>query len=133
MRVVLDTNVLVSYLLFPNRAHARAVRTLVERHTTLYSEELIAELMLALNRPKLASYYEVEEVAEFLVWFRRFSERVSVTAEVRVCRDPKDDHVLALALSGAADWIATGDRDLLALNPFRGVEIAKVAELAMRT
>jgi predicted nucleic acid-binding protein len=50
MRVVLDTNVLVSYLLFPNRAHATAVRRLIEDHTSLYSEELIAELLCVLGK-----------------------------------------------------------------------------------
>jgi len=133
MRVVLDTNVLVSYLLFPNREHAQAVRILVEQHTTLYSEQLIAEFLRVIGRAKLVRYYEPDDVAEFIVWYRRFSELVSVTAEVHVCRDPKDDHVLALALSGAASWIATGDLDLLSLNPFRGIEIARATELAARS
>jgi uncharacterized protein len=66
MRLVLDTNVLVSYLLFPNRDHAQAVRSLVERHTTLHSEELVEELLRVLDRPKLARYFNPDDVAEFI-------------------------------------------------------------------
>ena len=46
-----------------------------------------------------------------------------MTAEVSVCRDPKDDKFLELALSGAATHLISGDDDLLALHPFRGVAI----------
>lgn len=46
-----------------------------------------------------------------------------VTASVRACRDPDDDHLLALALSGEADVIISGDADLLVLDPFRGIPI----------
>lgn len=42
---------------------------------------------------------------------------------VRACRDPKDDKFLSLAVSGGADLILTGDKDLLDLHPFRGIAI----------
>jgi predicted nucleic acid-binding protein len=48
---------------------------------------------------------------------------------VRACRDPKDDKILALALSGSAEYIISGDLDLLVMNPFRGVKIVTGEEL----
>ncbi len=50
-------------------------------------------------------------------------ELISVHTRVQVCRDPKDDKLLALALDGHADAIITGDKDLLTLHPFEGIAI----------
>ena len=47
---------------------------------------------------------------------------------VQVCRDPKDDRILELAVNGNAAYIVTGDADLLVLNPFRGIEILRPAD-----
>ena len=56
------------------------------------------------------------------------SELVDATERVNVCRDPKDDRILELAINGDAAAIVTGDSDLLVLNPFRGVRIVTPAE-----
>jgi len=51
------------------------------------------------------------------------AELVSITERITVCRDPTDDKFLELAANGHADLILTGDKDLLVLNPFRGIQI----------
>jgi uncharacterized protein len=51
------------------------------------------------------------------------AELVTITEHVTVCRDPTDDKFLDLAINGRADLILTGDKDLLVLNPFRGITI----------
>jgi predicted nucleic acid-binding protein len=53
---------------------------------------------------------------------------VNVTETIDACRDPKDNRILELAVSGAAVMIVTGDRDLLGLHPFRGIPIVTPAE-----
>jgi uncharacterized protein len=53
----------------------------------------------------------------------REAEWVEVDMRITICRDPKDDKFLELAVSGRATCIVTGDSDLLALNPFRGIAI----------
>lgn len=58
----------------------------------------------------------------------RDSEFVEITESVQVCRDPKDDRISELAVSGGAAYIVTGDTDLLVLNPFRGIEILRPAD-----
>jgi len=84
-----------------------------------------------LGKPKLARYYDPGDLAEFVLWYRHFSEPVVLTETITQCRDPKDDYLLSLAISGRADWLVTGDDDLLVLNPFRGVTILRVADTTL--
>ena len=77
-----------------------------------------------LTRP----YVSVEERDRFLAHLVRQSLLIDIVGSLRVCRDPKDDHVLELALNGAATHVVTGDDDLLALNPFRGIPIVRPAD-----
>ena len=58
----------------------------------------------------------------------RQSELVEITESIQVCRDPDDDKILELAISGGAAYIVTGDADLLSLNPFRGIAVVTPAE-----
>ncbi len=59
----------------------------------------------------------------FLVALLREAELVEITETVTDCRDAKDNKFLELALSGEADYIVSGDEDLLILSPFRGISI----------
>jgi putative PIN family toxin of toxin-antitoxin system len=69
----------------------------------------------------------------FLVWLEDVlaaAELVPITERIAACRDPKDDKFLELAVNGHADLIVSGDADLLALNPFRGIPIITPAVCA---
>jgi uncharacterized protein len=61
------------------------------------------------------------------------AELVSITEHIAACRDPKDDKFLELAVNGKADVIVSGDADLLALNPFRGIPIVPPAAFVRGT
>jgi uncharacterized protein len=89
----------------------------------LLSYDVLAELFEVLHREKLHPYIDEEDIRRFLAALTREAEWVEVTAKVTACRDPKDDKFLSLAVSGNATHIITGDIDLLALHPFRGIEI----------
>jgi putative PIN family toxin of toxin-antitoxin system len=68
--------------------------------------------------------------------FARYVNSVTIVpqaAMVRECRDPKDDKFLELALDGQADLLVTGDEDLLALHPWRGIPILSPADYLART
>lgn len=58
-----------------------------------------------------------------MIGFLKVAEMIETDETIAVCRDPKDDKLLELAVGGNADFLVTGDKDLLILNPFRGVEI----------
>ena len=122
-RVVIDTTALISRLLLPGSIPARAVSKAVAEDQLLASDDTIMELADVLARPKFDTYVTIREHQEFLRLFNRIAERVTITHVLRVCRDPKDDKFLELAVNGAAQLIITGDADLLALHPFRGIVI----------
>jgi putative PIN family toxin of toxin-antitoxin system len=123
LRVVLDTNALVSRLLAPESVPARAVRQAVAEDRILASDATFMELADVLSRPKFDLYVTVEERQAFLRLFGRIAERVPIIHVIRECRNPKDDKFLELAVNGVAGAIVTGDNDLLALHPFRGIRI----------
>lgn len=132
LRFVFDTNALVSGLLMPNSVPAQAVARAKELGALLTSLTLLNELRAVLSRPKFDRYLPRDERDLFLVALIRDSILVEIGERITVCRDPKDDHVLELAVSGQATCIASGDKDLLALHPFRGIPILKPADFLLQ-
>ncbi|XZN91863.1 MAG: putative toxin-antitoxin system toxin component, PIN family [Microcoleus sp.] len=122
-RFVVDTNVLISALLFKNSVPFRAIELAEKQGIILYSEATLNELEQVLNRKKFNKYLSLEDRQVFLLKFISASELVSITEKISVCRDEKDNKFLELAVSGNANVIVTGDLDLLVLNPFQAVEI----------
>lgn len=122
-RVVVDTNVFVSGLLkassIPGQAAARA------RHEAilLVSEATMQELADVLRKAQFDRYVTVEQRVQFIRLIGNMAEFVPIIHRVRECRDPTDDKYLELALNGRAGVIITGDEDLLAMNPWRGIAI----------
>jgi putative PIN family toxin of toxin-antitoxin system len=131
-RIVADTNSLVSRLLLPESVPARAVRKAISEGQLLISDATLEELAAVLSRPKLDPYVSVEDRQEFIRVLNRVVERVEIISPVKACRDPKDDKFLEVVVNGEADLIMTGDKDLLALHPFRGMEIITPREYAKR-
>ena len=127
-RVGVDTNVVVSRLLMAESIPARAVREARRTSRLLVSEATLNELAEVLAWEKLDRYVSREQRKQFLRRFGRIAEFVPVIHLVRECRDPKDDKFLELALNGRANVIITGDADLLALHPWRGVAILAPGE-----
>lgn len=126
MRLVVDTNLWVSYLLKPNSLIAPQLDTIQLEETLLYSRATLEELSEVLSRPKFAKYVDREDVHAFMMAFIETGENVTVTREMKACRNPKDDKFLELAVSGQADVIVTDDDDLLALHPFEGIPILRM-------
>jgi uncharacterized protein len=84
---------------------------------------VLLELAEVLSRKKLNKYLLEEERMRFLVALLKEAELVEIGEVVTDCRDVKDNKFLELAVSGKADYIVSGDEDLLVLNPFRGIPI----------
>lgn len=125
---VFDTNVIISALLFNDSIPGRAFIRALNHGRILVSGALVGELSRVLGRDRFDRYITREERDEFLGSLIRESDLIEITETVQVCRDPKDDQVLELAVNGNATYIVTGDTDLLVLNPFRDVEIVTPAE-----
>lgn len=127
-RIILDTNVLISRLLLPSSIAGQVVRRVLGLGAPLVSEETLAELARALSKPKFDPYVSIEDRQTFFQLFARVAEWVAVTSTFRVCRDPKDNKFLELAVDGYATLLITGDKDLLTLTPFRRTEIITPAD-----
>ena len=112
MRVVVDTNVFISAALKERSSPSDAVHLAAERDLLLKSTTTEQELLVTLARPRFTPLIS----QRFLVWLEDVlaaAELVHVTKPIVACRDPKDDKFLELAVNGHADFIVSGDADLL--------------------
>lgn len=89
----------------------------------LFSDDLFAELIEVLQRPKFSRYFSQENITELISLLHCKAEWITVNDQIEECRDPKDNFLLELCVSGKADYLITGDEDLLVMNPFRGLRI----------
>jgi putative PIN family toxin of toxin-antitoxin system len=123
MRVVVDTNILVSFAIRPNKSFEKIFDYIAVHGIALVSEDTIAELIDVLNCKKFRKYIALSNVTDYVEWYVAISETVVVAHHVVACRDPKDDKILSLAVAGRADCIIAGDRDLLDMAFFAGILI----------
>lgn len=123
MHIVIDTNVIVSGLLFPQSIPRKAFDLSQRIGHLLMSLESITELTEVLKRRKFDKYLAETQRTEFVKSLYRSTPFVEVGITITDCRDAKDNKFLELTISGNADCIISGDADLLMLNPFRGVAI----------
>ncbi len=131
MRVVVDTNVLVSALIRPSGKVGAVLNRLRQgNYTLLYAPVLLEELVDVLARPRFREKYGVTEdvVKTLLALLMLRGETVFSHKTLSVCRDPQDNKFLEVALAGQADAIVSGDADLLALHPFEDIPIISPAE-----
>jgi putative PIN family toxin of toxin-antitoxin system len=127
-RYVFDTNVIISSVLFESGNPSKAFRYALHHGEVLLSLEVLEELSDVFGREKFDRFVTSEERDEFLETFVERAIFVEIVETVQECRDPKDDKILELALNGRAEYIVSGDKDLLVLNPFRGVKIVTAEE-----
>ena len=122
MRVLIDTNVFISYLLSSHNASViqRIFSALsAGRFTLLVPEALLDEILVAVTaKPRLAKRIPPADLEVFLSNIQELSEELPrIESPIpTVTRDPKDDYLLAYGLVGGADYLVTGDEDLLVLQ-----------------
>nr|WP_226832839.1 putative toxin-antitoxin system toxin component, PIN family [Acidithiobacillus sulfurivorans] len=117
-RVVLDTNVVLSALLFPN-GHLSIIREAwwAGRFNPLINQVTVSELLRVLSYPKFRlSMPEKEELLSDYVPYCEVVQKGSGICDIPECRDPMDVPFLELAATGNADLLVSGDKDLLALR-----------------
>lgn len=132
MRLIVDTNVLVSAFVFKSETANNVVRIAAKTHTLLFSESTLKELKSTLLKQKFAGIAKLPTIRNFLFNLVRIGEFIEPKIEITECRDPKDNKFLELAVAGNADCIVTGDKDLLVLNPYRGTKIISPANFLIQ-
>jgi putative PIN family toxin of toxin-antitoxin system len=128
IRVVVDTNILISFAIRPNENFERMFDFLARQGITLISDDTVAELFTVLNREKFRKYIRQDSAMDYIEWYVGISESVTVTESVIACRDPKDDKFLSLAVAGKADCIIAGDSDLLDMIAYEGIPIYRATD-----
>jgi len=131
MRAVIDTNVLLSALLWGGAPHAVLEHARDGALTLISSPALLAELARVMERPKFDAIFVRSNTSRShtLTDVRQLIEVIDPPPLAQpVCRDKDDDAVLALALAAQADMIVSGDDDLLSINLFEGIPILSPAQ-----
>ena len=126
-RIVIDTNVIISALIFESSSSMNAFTLAKSRGTILISNDVLSEMINVLSRSKFDRYITSEIREDFLASLMLEAEIVPITEKITACRDPKENKFLELAISGYADYLLTGDQDLLVLHPFRNLQIITVS------
>jgi putative PIN family toxin of toxin-antitoxin system len=121
VRVVLDSSIYVSALTLPGGSADTVIGALLGgRYTALLSEPILGEVLGLLGR-KFSR--DVEELARVALFLSELTEQVHPRSRIDVLKDEPDNRILECAVTGHADLIVTGDRAMLALGRFRGVEV----------
>jgi putative PIN family toxin of toxin-antitoxin system len=116
MRVIIDTNLLVSYLLTHRGPIQQILDVQLARQdfTLLICVTLLEELERVLQYDKLRRFVNDENRMRFIALIASLGELVDIPDDIpSILRDPKDDYLIACALAGNADFIVSGDKDLL--------------------
>lgn len=124
-RVVIDVNVLVSGLINSDEVFVRAIFN-KQKYTVLVSDTLLDEFQQVTDRLRMRKYFTKADAARAQRRLIGLSEHVDADPPfVKVCRDAKDDYLLALAKKGKADILITGDADLLTLKKHERTKIIR--------
>ncbi len=129
VRVVLDTNVLVSA--FRNKGKSRSLLSgLMEKHEVVLSSQILAELADVLSRDKFnVTNAQIDKFLSILV---RYAVVVPVQSTSIILEDPDDDVILDTAFCGKAEYIVSGDKHLLKIVRYRNVEILSVNDFLQK-
>lgn len=127
-RFIADTNLIISRLLLPDSKPAKAFIKAQKGGDMLVSDSTLSELAQVLARPKFDKYLSPEDRKRFFTLIAPLCIKIDIVQTITACWDPKDNKFLELALNGSADFILSGDKDLLALHPFQGIPIYKPTE-----
>ena len=130
MRIVLDTNVLISALIKSGKPRELILEIARKKVEVVLSKEILKEFIEVANDPRIKRYVREDEKIRFLKAIGSISSVVGVKSRFEVVKDdPDDDIVLRTAHDGKAEYIVSGDRHLLSLKKFRKIKIVTVARM----
>lgn len=134
MRVILDTNILLSGLISPGGTPARLIDAWLDGRFTLVSHAIqLEEFRVVSRREKIKALIRPSEAGRLMNQITALADMPAHLPPVERSRDPRDDFLLALCEAGRADWLVTGDKaDLLALQHHGSARIVTASEFAIR-
>jgi len=131
IKVIFDTNIWISFLI---GKRLQTIKNLIasQQITIVLSEQLLEELQLVTQRPKLKKYFPEEKVKELIAFLKAIGQIHQPNATTQISRDVKDNFLLDLAEISGAGFLVTGDKDLLVLNPFKKTEIVAPSDFEVK-
>jgi len=130
LKIVADTNVLVSSLIRRGKPHELILRIDGVKVGLISSNILMDELTSVLTEERIARYVSSRDIDRFLRYIGRRTTLVKVRSKFKVLKeDLRDNVVLNTAYSGKADYIVSGDKHLMPLREFKGIRIVTVGEM----
>lgn len=127
IRIIIDTNLWISFLIGRKLSSLLDLLSCPEFQLVI-SSELIEEIYDVISRPKLAKYYSSENINMLMKYMKEFSLSFELGSIPSRCRDSKDDYLLELALVSDADYLVTGDKDLLEIKKIGNCQIVTAME-----
>ena len=135
IKVVLDTNILVSGLISPKGAPAKLIELWQKRkYILVVSKETINELKKVLTYPRIAKNYHLNQaiINEYIKGLLIFAEVCRPTKKISLIKDdPDDNKFIEAAIAGKADFIISGDQHLLSLGKYQGIKIITPANFLL--
>tara|TARA_R110002050_G_scaffold158191_2_gene286996 strand:+ start:22634 stop:23044 length:411 start_codon:yes stop_codon:yes gene_type:complete len=131
-KIILDTNLWISFLISKKFSQ---IDELIENRKIIliFSNELLEEFIDVVSRPKFKKYFTKKDVEKILEYFVNFGELARVTSDIKICRDEKDNFLLNLSVDSKADYLITGDKDLLILEKIENTKILTFSKFNERT
>lgn len=99
----------------------------------IYSEELLDEFLTVIKRPKFRRFFSIQDTEDLIETIQEYAQFIEVSSEVNLCRDVKDNFLLSLSKDSKADYLITGDKDLLELVEFESTKIITMTEFISLT
>jgi len=124
-RIIFDTNIWISFLISKSLGDLDKL-ILNGKIVLLFSHESMTEFIDVTSREKLKPFFKEEDIASLIDLIEEYGEIVTVKSSVQICRDKKDNFLLALAKDGKADYLVSGDKDLLVLESFEKTKIVSL-------
>jgi len=122
VRVIFDTNVWISFLV--GKRLTKINRYITDGTITIVTtEQLLLEIKTVTKQEKLKKYFPKESVEELIELLETIAENIEIKPTYNISRDPKDNFLFDLIDFSKADYLVTGDQDLLEHNPFKTAQI----------
>ena len=126
-KVILDTNLWISFLI-SKRLDFLDDLLIEGKIKLIFSKELIEEFLTVAKMPKFEKYFSDNKISSLLKLFDKYGKLIVVNSNIEECRDSKDNFLLSLAVDSKADYLITGDSDILMIKKIRKTKIITWAD-----
>ncbi len=125
-RIIIDTNLWISFLITKDFTQLDEI-IFSGNGILVFSQELLDEFLEVARRPKFRRFFSPADIEAILETIDDYADFIKVQTKIEICRDPKDNFLLSLSVDGNADFLLTGDKDLLDISKFGETSIVTIS------